>query len=60
MFFFGELGLLGGSASAQRTITRDPESRQRIEAAFRMFRAEVLKKEVSKLETGEGQWGVRL
>ena len=61
MFFGGELGLLGGSAGARRTITSDPESRKRIETAFRKFRAEVLRKEAAELDRGAGEeLGVRL
>lgn len=50
MFIGGELGLLGGGFSARRTVTRDPESRRRIENAFRRFRADVLREEAKKLD----------
>ncbi|KAK4998600.1 hypothetical protein LTR66_002199 [Elasticomyces elasticus] len=52
LFFGGELGLLSGSTFANRTISQDPESRKRIETAFRRFRADVLRKEAEALETG--------
>ena len=54
LFLGGETGLLTGSGSAGRTITRDPESRQRIETAFAKFRAEVLRKEADALDGGKG------
>ena len=54
IFLGGELGILTGSASASRTISRDPESRARIEAAFRKFRADVLRKEADELDGGKG------
>ena len=50
LFLGGETGLLTGSASASRTITRHPESRERIETAFRRFRADVLRKEADALD----------
>lgn len=58
LFLGGETGLLTGSASASRTITRDPESRTRIEAAFRKFRADVLRKEADDLDGGKGVAGM--
>ncbi|KAL8923173.1 MAG: hypothetical protein Q9208_004736 [Pyrenodesmia sp. 3 TL-2023] len=54
LFLGGETGLLTGSASASRTITRDPESRKRIETAFRRFRADVLRKEANALDQKKG------
>ncbi|KAL8840982.1 MAG: hypothetical protein Q9176_003554 [Flavoplaca citrina] len=54
LFVGGETGVLTGSASAGRTITRDPESRERIETAFRRFRADVLRKEADSLDTRRG------
>ncbi|KAL8878554.1 MAG: hypothetical protein Q9198_003658 [Flavoplaca austrocitrina] len=54
LFVGGETGLLTGSASAGRTITRNPESRERIETAFRRFRADVLRKEADSLDTRRG------
>jgi hypothetical protein len=41
LFVGGETGLLTDSGSATRTISSDPESRARIEAAFKKFRADV-------------------
>jgi len=39
---------------AIRTINRDPEARERIETAFRRFRADVLRKEADALDKKEG------
>lgn len=50
LFLGGETGLLTGGISARRAVRRDPESRARIERAFRKFRAEVLRKEADALE----------
>lgn len=47
----GETGLLTGSGSASRTISKDPDSRARIEAAFRKFRADVLRKEADAIDS---------
>ncbi|KAK4183272.1 hypothetical protein QBC35DRAFT_467418 [Podospora australis] len=58
-FLGGELGFLSGSASAQRTISSYPESRRRIEEAFRKFQVDVLKREIDLLEgkrKGEYSW----
>ncbi|OCL14286.1 hypothetical protein AOQ84DRAFT_428988 [Glonium stellatum] len=52
LFLGGETGFLTGSASATRTITKDPESRARIEKAFRKFKVDVLKREIQQLEGG--------
>lgn len=60
LFFGGELGLLGGSVGAKNTITRDPETRKRIETAFRRFKVDVLKKEVDALEAQEPSTGEAL
>lgn len=58
IFLGGEIGVLSGAASAKRTITRDPETRARVERAFRGFRADVLRKEIQVLESGkEGEAG---
>ncbi|KAF1348659.1 hypothetical protein BDV97DRAFT_369918 [Delphinella strobiligena] len=56
LFVGGELGLLTGSLSANSSITRDPESRKRIETEFRKFRAEVLRAEADSLEKGDGHF----
>lgn len=50
----GETGFLTGSASAIRGINRDPDSKARIEAAFRKFRADVLRKDADDLDGGKG------
>ncbi|SPJ78859.1 uncharacterized protein FTOL_07250 [Fusarium torulosum] len=50
LFLGGETGLLSGTASASRTITKDPEARERIEKAFKNYRIDVLKKEIQELE----------
>ncbi|KAI0541324.1 hypothetical protein GGR58DRAFT_456689 [Xylaria digitata] len=57
-FFFGlggtmvgsELGLLTGTWSAARSINKDPARRERIEKAYRLFRVDVLRKEIERLE----------
>ncbi|KAL8829826.1 MAG: hypothetical protein Q9170_006006 [Blastenia crenularia] len=54
LFLGGETGLFTGSASAGRTIMRDPESRERIETAFRRFRADLLRKEADALDKKKG------
>lgn len=54
LFIGGETGLLTGTASAGRTINRNPESRERIETAFRRFRADVLRKEADALDKKKG------
>jgi hypothetical protein len=50
LFLGGETGLLSGTASASRTITKDPDARERIEKAFKNYRIDVLKKEIQELE----------
>jgi hypothetical protein len=52
LFLGGETGLLTGSLSAGRLITKDPDSRERIETAFRKFRADALRQEADKLDGG--------
>jgi len=49
----GETGLLTGSWSAKRTISQNPQSKERIEKAFRSFRADVLKKQLEELKEGK-------
>lgn len=49
-FLGGEIGLLTGSASAKRTISAEPDSRGRIESAFRQFRVDLLRKQADELE----------
>lgn len=53
LFIGGELGALGGSLAASRSLNKDPEAKQRIETAFRRFRADILRKEAESLERGE-------
>lgn len=50
LFLGGELGLITGTASATRTITRDPAAKERIERAFKNYRVDVLKREIKTLE----------
>ncbi|KAF3001558.1 hypothetical protein E8E13_009781 [Curvularia kusanoi] len=44
----GEVGLLTGSASASRTLMKDPASRDRIEKAIKNYRIDVLKREIEE------------
>lgn len=53
-FIGGEIGALTGVGSAGRRITQDPGSRERIETAFRRFRAEVLRKQADALDKPKG------
>ncbi|KIW23411.1 hypothetical protein, variant [Cladophialophora immunda] len=53
LFLGGETGLLTGTWSARRTIAQDPDRRERIEKAFRSFRADVLRKQLQELEAGK-------
>jgi hypothetical protein len=53
LFIGGELGLLAGSWSARRAITDDAERKARIERAVRRYRADVLRREVQKLDAGD-------
>lgn len=57
LFLGGETGLLTGTASASRVITKDPESRERIEKAFRNYRIDVLQREIQSLK-GKSRFGV--
>jgi len=41
---------LTGTASASRTITNDPASKERIEKAFKNYRIDVLKREIQAME----------
>lgn len=54
IFVFGELGMLAGGYRAKGIVSQDADSRARIETAFRRFRADVLRREASALEKGEG------
>ena len=53
LFLIGELGLMGGTWSAKRTIMADEESRKRIERAFKNFRIDMLRQQIRQLENGE-------
>ncbi|KAL8677709.1 MAG: hypothetical protein Q9186_005893 [Xanthomendoza sp. 1 TL-2023] len=54
LFLGGEAGVLTGSASAAKTISRDAGGRERIETAFRRFRADVLRKEADAIDKKKG------
>ena len=54
----GETGILTGSWSGRRAINQSPESRRRVETAFRRFRADVLRKEADRLDGGKGVAGM--
>ncbi|KAK1149711.1 hypothetical protein N8T08_005264 [Aspergillus melleus] len=56
LFLGGELGLVGGAAGARSSITSEPERKERIEKAFRKFRADVLRKEADSLDSGDSIW----
>ncbi|KAF4549871.1 Hypothetical protein D9617_19g101760 [Elsinoe fawcettii] len=58
IFLGGELGLLGGGAAARGKVNADPESRKRIENAFRRFRVDALRKQADVLEQGKGELGI--
>ncbi|KAL8913356.1 MAG: hypothetical protein Q9171_001833 [Xanthocarpia ochracea] len=58
LFLGGETGILTGTASARRAIARNPESRERIETAFRRFRADLLRKEADALDKKRGITGL--
>jgi len=49
-FLGGETGFLTGSAAASNMIMSDPESRRRIEDAFRLFQADVMRRQLTALE----------
>ncbi|EWG51746.1 hypothetical protein FVEG_10636 [Fusarium verticillioides 7600] len=55
LFIGGEAGLLSGTASASRTITKNPEARERIEKAWNNYRIDAMKQEIRKLEGKEGK-----
>ncbi|KAK0625613.1 hypothetical protein DIS24_g11067 [Lasiodiplodia hormozganensis] len=50
LFIGGELGTISGAWSARRAISRDAETKERIENAFRRFQADVLRKRAAELE----------
>ncbi|KAJ4135252.1 hypothetical protein NW768_004874 [Fusarium equiseti] len=49
-FLGGELGLISGTTSASRTITKKPEVKARIEEAFKNYRIDAMKEEIKQLE----------
>ncbi|KAI0518265.1 hypothetical protein F5B22DRAFT_645030 [Xylaria bambusicola] len=48
----GELGLFTGTRSASRNIGQDAARRERLERAYRLFKIDVLRKELAQLESG--------
>ncbi|KAJ5472330.1 hypothetical protein N7530_006331 [Penicillium desertorum] len=58
LFLGGELGFAGGAAKGTRSISADPESKKRIETAFRRFRADVLRKQADALDKGNNDTGL--
>ncbi|OQE20997.1 hypothetical protein PENFLA_c015G10365 [Penicillium flavigenum] len=58
LFLGGELGFAGGVAKGTRSISADPESKKRIETAFRRFRADVLRKQADALDKGSNDTGL--
>ncbi|KAF2757184.1 hypothetical protein EJ05DRAFT_477400 [Pseudovirgaria hyperparasitica] len=52
IFVGGETGFLTGSYAGSKTITKDPETRQRVEEAFRRFRVDLVKQQLDELEKG--------
>ncbi|KAI1078548.1 hypothetical protein F5B20DRAFT_547431 [Whalleya microplaca] len=48
----GELGFLLGTWSATRAISKDEARRKRIEIAYRRFKADYLRQEAARLESG--------
>ncbi|KAL1656392.1 hypothetical protein SLS61_000855 [Didymella pomorum] len=53
LFLGGELGLITGTASATRTMMKDPESRGKIERALRNYRIDVLQREMQRLRNAK-------
>lgn len=54
LFLGGDLGLLLGQSASKKTITQNPETKARVERAFRGFKADILRKELQALEDGKG------
>lgn len=50
LFVGGELGFMTGTESASRTITKDPQSKDRIERAFKNYQIDVMKEQIKLLE----------
>ncbi|CDM32880.1 hypothetical protein DTO013E5_9409 [Penicillium roqueforti] len=53
LFLGGELGFAGGVAKGTWSLDADPQSKERIETAFRKFRADVLRKQADAFDKGE-------
>ncbi|KAI6083392.1 hypothetical protein F4821DRAFT_245051 [Hypoxylon rubiginosum] len=51
-FLGGELGFLLGTWSASRAICKDAARRRRIETAYRRFKADYLRQEADRVESG--------
>jgi hypothetical protein len=56
LFLGGETGLLTGTWSGSRAIRSDPAKQQRIERAFRRFKADYYMQEAKRLEAGGSIW----
>lgn len=52
------LGFAGGVAKGTSSINSDPESKKRIETAFRRFRADVLRKQADALDKGQHDYSL--
>ncbi|KAJ6128168.1 hypothetical protein N7471_009385 [Penicillium samsonianum] len=57
-YFFATAGFAGGMARGTSSINADPESKKRIETAFRRFRAHVLRKQADALDKGSNDTGL--
>jgi hypothetical protein len=55
VFVGGETGVVTGAWRAKAGITGDVEARERIEKAFRSFKADVLRRQIEELEKGKGE-----
>jgi hypothetical protein len=51
LFLGGEVGLITGTASASRTITKNSQVRERVEKAFKDYRIDALRQEIKRLES---------
>lgn len=56
LIWFHCTGFAGGAASGTRGLSADPESKKRIDAAYRKFRADLLRKQADALDKGEDVW----
>lgn len=52
------VGFAGGVAKGTSSINSDPESKKRIETAFRKFRADVLRKQADALDKGQHDYSL--